>query len=437
MKKKTFPRGIHPPDFKTTAGQSISYIEPKVGTILIYPMVQHIGAPCKPTVAVGDYVKLGQVIGDSDAFVSAPIHATVSGKVVNISEALTPRGQLCEAVFIENDGQFAPCISMQPLKDYKDASKEDILSKIRGGGVVGLGGAGFPAHVKLNPPKDKKIDTIIVNAAECEPYLTTDHRVLLEETVQMLEGLRIVLHLFPEACGIIAIEDNKPDVIEKLKQLDLGANISVMPLVTKYPQGGEKQLIYTSTGREVPSGGLPMDVGCIVHNVDTLVAIHRAVVIGQPLMRKVVTITGGAIKNPGNYQVLLGMTFKDLIDETGGMKSKPCKIVVGGPMMGVAQSKLEVPVIKISGGIILMTEEEAKRPSKRNCFRCGKCVDHCPIGLMPLDLSAYASRDDKMNFKKYNGMDCTSCACCSYVCPAHRNVAGEIIKLKDTILSEK
>ena len=455
MKKKSFPGGIHPPELKSTAKMTRSVIEPKEGSVMIYPMIQHIGEPCKPTVAVSDEVKVGQVIGDSEGFVSSPIHATVSGKVVKIEDTLVPKGVMCQAVFIENDGQFTEfsqgqsnqetkstwgqpnqeteSSQKQLNKDYKNLPKEEILSLIRKGGVVGLGGAGFPAHVKLNPPENKPIDTVLVNAAECEPYLTTDHRVMLEETEDILMGLEVVLSLFPEARAIIAVEDNKPDAIEKFKEENNNERISIMPLVTKYPQGGEKLLIRTCTGREVPSGGLPMDVGCIVHNVDTLVAIGQAVVKGRPLMRKVVTVTGGASKNPGNYQIRLGMTIKDLLEEIGGTTSEPYKVVVGGPMMGVAQPTLEVPLIKVSSGIILMTEEEAIRPPQQNCFRCGKCVEHCPLGLMPLDLSAYGERKDTESFKKYNGMDCTSCACCSYVCPAHRHVAGNIIEMKEDI----
>jgi len=409
-------------------------VEPKAGTVMVYPMVQHIGTPCTPVVAVGDIVTVGQKIGDSDAAVSSPIHSTVSGKVVNIGEALSPRGQTYQAVFIESDGQFSEHPSIQPPGDYKNMPREDILAIIREAGVVGLGGAGFPAHVKLNPPTDKPIDTIFVNAAECEPYLTTDHRVLLEETEEILAGLDVLLHIFPNARGIVAIEDNKPDAISKFKQMATNDRVSVMPLATKYPQGGEKQVIYACTGREVPSGGLPMDVGCIVHNVDTVIAIHQAVAFGRPLMRKVVTVTGGAAQTPGNYEVRLGMTFKDLLAEIGGIKSEPYKIVVGGPMMGVAQYTLDVPIIKISAAIILMTEQEAARPPEQNCFRCGKCVDHCPIGVIPSELSAYAIRNDQAQFKKYNGMDCMSCACCSYVCPAHRHVAQAINVMKKGIL---
>jgi len=433
VKKKSFSRGIHPPDLKITAEMPILRIEPKVDTVMVYPMVQHIGVPCTPIVVVGDFVTVGQKIGDSDAAVSSPIHSTVSGKVVDIAYALSPRGQTYQAVFIENDGKFSEHLSVRRPEGYKNMPREDILALIHEAGVVGLGGAGFPAHIKLNPPTDKPIDTVFVNAAECEPYLTTDHRVLLEETAEILSGLDIVLHMFPEARGVIAIEDNKPDAIEKFKQMISNDRVSVIPLVTKYPQGGEKQVIYACTGREVPSGGLPMDVGCIVHNVDTIIAIHQAVVEGRPLMRKVVTVTGGAVETPGNYEVRLGMTFKDLLEEIGGIKSEPYKIVVGGPMMGVAQYTLDVPIIKIASAIILMTEQEAARPPEQNCFRCGKCVDHCPIGVIPLDLSAYARRNDKERFKKYNGMDCMSCACCSYVCPAHRHVAQAINVMKQEI----
>lgn len=437
MKKKSFQRGIHPPDLKITAEMPISRIEPKAGIVMVYPMVQHIGAPCTPTVAVGDFVAVGQKIGDSVAAVSSPIHSTVSGKVINIDNALSPRGQTYQAVFVENDGQFSEHPSIKSYEDYKSMSREDVLAIIREAGVVGLGGAGFPAHVKLNPPKDKLIDTIFVNAAECEPYLTTDHRVLLEETEKILAGLDILLHMFPEARGIVAIEDNKPDAIEKFKQMNNNGRVSIMPLVTKYPQGGEKQVIYACTGKEVPSGGLPMDVGCIVHNVDTVIAIQQAVTEGRPLMRKVVTVTGGAVEAPGNYEVRLGMTFKDLLEEIGGVKSEPYKIVVGGPMMGVAQYTFDVPIIKISAAIILMTEQEAARPPEQNCFRCGKCVDYCPMGVMPLDLNAYAIRNDKTRFLKYNGMDCMSCACCSYVCPAHRHIAQAISMMKLEIQNAK
>ena len=406
---------------------------------MVYPMVQHIGVPCAPIVAVGDFVAVGQKIGDSGAVMSSPIHSTVSGRVVKIDVALSPRGQTCQAVFVENDGDFTEHSSIQSPGDYKSMTREEILAIIREAGVVGLGGAGFPSHIKLNPPVGKSIDTIVVNAAECEPYLTTDHRVLLEETDKVMAGLDVALHMFPKARGIIAIEDNKPDAVAKFereyKQMAAADRVSVMALEAKYPQGGEKQVIYACIGREVPSGGLPMDIGCIVHNVDTIIAIQQALHEGRPLMRKVVTVSGGAVVNPGNYEVRLGMTFKDLLDEIGGMNCEPYKMIVGGPMMGVAQYTLDVPIIKISAAILLMTKEEGARPAEKNCFRCGKCVHVCPMGLVPLDLAAYSVRDDKMRFKKYNGMDCIACACCSYICPAHRNLTQTVNMMKQVILS--
>jgi electron transport complex protein RnfC len=313
-----------------------------------------------------------------------------------------------------------------------------LLAIIREAGIVGLGGAGFPSHIKLNPPPDKKIDTIFINAAECEPYLTTDHRVLLEETEEILMGFDILLHMFPEARGIIAIEDNKPDAVEKFNKLNKNERVTVMTLVTKYPQGAERQVVYACTGKEVPSGGLPLDVGCLVHNVDTVIAIRQAVVNGMPLMRKVITVTGGAASNPGNYEVRLGMTFSDLLEAVGGgFTSEPYKIVVGGPMMGVAQYTLDIPVIKISSALLLLTKEESFKPPSENCFRCGKCVDHCPMGLVPLDLNYYANKGDSKRFFKFNGLDCIWCACCSYICPAHRNLAQSIYIMRQEILDSR
>ena len=437
MKNSSFKRGIHPPDNKLTADAPIQRVEPKKGATMIYPMVQHIGKPNEPIVNVGDVVLAGQKIGDTSAVFSSPIHSTVSGIVKEIKPAFSPRGQKFQSVFIENDGKFKDFAPIHNSDDYTKLNKEEILKYIRAAGVVGLGGAGFPAHIKLDPPSDKKIDTIFVNAAECEPYLTTDHRVLLEETEKILAGLEIILHMFKEARGVIAIEDNKPDAIKKFKDLNKNDKITIQALETKYPQGAEKQVIYACTGREVPSGGLPMDVGCIVHNVDTVIAIQQAVINGLPLMRKVVTVTGGAATNPGNFEVRLGMTFKDLLDATGGLVSDPHKVVVGGSMMGVAQHTLDVPIIKISAAILLMTEKEAYHPPQKNCFRCANCVDHCPMGLMPLDISNYAKRGEKELFKKYNGLDCILCACCSYICPAHISLAQNIGVMRKEIQESK
>ncbi len=439
MKHRTFKRGIHPPDNKVaTDDKPIRVLTPEVGQMMIFPMIQHLGAPCTPTVKVGDYVTLGQVIGSSDAYVSAPIHSSVSGYVRDIRPTLTPTGITATAVVVENDGVNELSENMVENPHYLEFTREQCLKIIQEAGIVGLGGAGFPTHVKLNPPPGSKIDYIIVNASECEPYLTTDHRVLLEEGDRLKKGLLIVLKMFPGAKGLIGIETNKMDAIEHLKKLCADCpNIEIVPLIPKYPEGAEKQLIIACTGRTVPSGKLPADIGVIVNNVDTIIAIDRAVRRGRPLIRKVVTVTGGAVRNPGNFKVRLGTTYRKLIEESGGFISEPIKMVSGGPMMGVAMFDLDIPVIKTSSAIICFTEEEAHLPDELNCIRCGKCVEHCPAGLLPLDLNQYVLRNDMESFEKMRGKDCIECGSCSYVCPAKRHLAHSIRSARRTLLAKK
>jgi electron transport complex protein RnfC len=304
--------------------------------------------------------------------------------------------------------------------------------------MVGLGGAGFPTHIKLNPPADKKVDTIIVNAAECEPYLTTDYRVLLEQSYELKRGLQIILKMFPEARGIIGIETNKMPAIKRMREVcgDDG-RIAVVPLRPKYPQGCEKQLIEAAAGRQVPSGKLPADAGCIVSNVDTVIAIDRCIHRGRPLMRKVVTVVGGALIRPGNYKVRLGMSVASLIGRAGGFKERPAKIIAGGPMMGVALYDLNAPIIKTSSAVLCFTEAEARLPKEQNCIRCGKCVDHCPAGLMPLELNYYAINHDEAAFKRFNGLDCVECGSCSFVCPAKRHLAQSIRATRRAVMAKR
>lgn len=423
-------RGVHPPENKETALTPIRYFFPRNGAEMVYPMQQHIGTPCEPIVAIGDSVEVGQKIGDSDAFLSSPVHTTVSGTVVDIRTVITPTGRKSNAVVVVNDGKYRDHPTCNKAVDYKTLSRGEILSYIRECGIVGMGGAGFPTHVKLNPPPDKNIDTVIVNAAECEPYLTNDHRVILEEPKQVMLGLEILLHLFPDAEGIIAVEDNKRDAIELLKKMIYSPKVRVMPMKTRYPQGSEKQLIQTCLKREVPGGGYPMDVGCIVQNVDTVIALHRAFYRGRPLMRKIMTIAGGAVLNPGNYKVRFGMSYRDIIEAIGGLKRDPHKIVIGGPMMGISHYTFDIPVTKTSSAFLLFTEKESKIPPERDCFRCGKCVDYCPTGLMPLELNKFARADHIGRFKEYNGMDCIECGCCSYICPAKRHLTQSISTIR-------
>ena len=439
METLTFKRGVHPPDGKAMSkDKPIEVILPKVDQELFFPMSQHIGAPCEPLVQKGDYVKVGQKIAESSAFVSSPIFSSISGTVKDIRPMLTPGGAAVNSIVIANDGLMAEVEGLNVPKDYLNMSNEEIIAAIKEAGVVGLGGAGFPTHIKLAPPKDKKIDYILVNAAECEPYLTTDYRIMLEESDRIVRGLQVMLKLHPDAKGVIGIEDNKPEAIKAMEAACKDVpNISVATLKVKFPQGSEKHLIYAITKREVPSGALPADVGCIVDNVDTVVAIERAIFRGRPLMRRIVTVTGGAVKNPGNYKIRIGMTFKDLVDAIGGFKEEPAKIIAGGPMMGPAMYSLDVATTKTSSALLCFTKEEAVIPPESNCIRCGKCVDHCPMGLMPFELNQMALRGDGEAFVKNNGLDCIECGSCSFICPAKRQLAQSIRAEKKVQMAKK
>ncbi|WP_461247098.1 electron transport complex subunit RsxC [Treponema sp. R6D11] len=435
----TFKRGIHPNEQKQyTENIPINYFLPAAGSEIIFPLVMHLGAPCKPLVEKGQKVLLGEKIADSDAFVCAPIHSSVSGVVKDIRPHLTVVGTIVESIIIENDGELKEHESIKPRDSYDDLSAQEIVKIIREAGIVGLGGAGFPTHVKLSPPPDKKIDTVIVNGCECEPYLTTDNRVMIEESSRVITGLKIILKVIQGAKGIIAVEDNKPEAIESLRKACEGlSDIKIDVVKTKYPQGCEKQLVTAITGREVPSGGIPIDVGCVVNNVDTVIAIHRAVLRGRPLMRKIVTLTGGAIKNPGNYKVRIGTKLNDLVELAGGFKSNPEKIVVGGPMMGVAIFDTDVPIVKTTSGVLFFTEEEAHIPPERNCIRCGSCVEHCPTGLIPTELNADILKEDGEAFVMHNGLDCIECGSCSYICPAKRRLAQAIRTIRRVELAKQ
>ena len=425
MNLQTFNRGgIHPPDGKALAkDKPIQILMPKEGSLLVYPMSQHIGAPCEPVVAKGDRVLVGQKIAEAGGFVSAPIHASVSGTVKDIKPMATPSGAMVKSIIIENDGLYEEDPSIGKDTDYKSFSNEKILEKVKEAGIVGLGGAGFPTHVKLNPPKDCKIDTVIVNGAECEPYLTTDYRLLMEQPEKVVKGLEIILKLFPDATGYIAIENNKPDAIEKVvKTVGNNPRIKVLALMTKYPQGSEKQLINAVTGREVPSGALPANAGCIVDNVDTVVAIETAVCEDRPLMRRIVTLTGDAANNPGNYEIRIGMNMNELIEMAGGLKEDLGKIIAGGPMMGPAMFSTDCPFIKTSSALLCLTKKSAELPPESNCIRCAKCINACPMGLMPAKLNKLALAKDYEGFAANNGLDCIECGSCSYVCPAKRHL---------------
>jgi len=435
----TFRRGIHPPDSKTvTEKEAIKLILPDENAKLVFPLSQHIGAPATAIVQKGDRVLVGQKIADAGGFVSAPIHSSVSGKVVDIKPMLTPSGAMVNSVIIENDALMEEDPSLGKETDFASFDKEKIISKVNQAGIVGLGGAGFPTHVKLSPAPDCKIDHVIVNAAECEPYLTSDHRVMLENPEELAQGLSIILKVFPEAKGYIAIEENKPDAIEIMtKAAEKYSNIEVVTLKTKYPQGSEKHLIYAVSGREVPSGKLPANAGCIVDNVDTVVAINRAVALDRPLMRRIVTFTGDAVANPGNYEIRIGMNIGEFIEKVGGFKEEPGKIIAGGPMMGPCLYSTDVPFVKTSSALLCLTKASCVLPEEMNCIRCGKCIEACPMGLMPTVLNKLSLEKDYAGFCNNDGLDCIECGSCSFVCPAKRHLAQTLRITKRTAMGLK
>lgn len=429
----TFKKGIHPSDKKNfSMNNPIQDLLPKGN--LVFPMQQHIGAPCDPLVKKGDKVLVGQKIGESKAFVSAPIYSSVSGTVLDVALKLHSNGTMVSSIIIENDNLYEEVITVTAHSDYEKLSKNELLAIIKEAGIVGMGGAGFPTHIKLNPPEGKNIDSIIVNAAECEPYLTCDYRMMLEKSKEIVEGLKIILQMFPGVKGYIGIETNKPEAIELMKKASENVkNVVVSELKTKYPQGAEKQLIYSITGRELSSGKLPADVGCIVQNVDTVYEIYNAVVNGKPLTERVLTVTGEAIKQPLNLRVKFGTSIEEVIEAAGGFTEDPVKVISGGPMMGTSLSSLNTPVIKGTSGILCLTKEQAKLEQESSCIRCGKCMSVCPMFLNPTKLNSLVLRGEYEEFEKYHGMDCIECACCSYACPAKRHLTQTCREGKRTI----
>ncbi len=434
----TFKGGIHPYEGKElTMDKETEVYLPKGD--MVYPLSQHIGAPAKPLVKKGDRVLTGQKIAEAGGFVSSPIHASVSGTVKVIEPRLTPGGTMVESIVIENDGQFETIDFSEQVKPWTEMSREEILKVIQEAGIVGMGGAGFPTHVKLSPKNLDAIDYIIVNGSECEPYLTSDYRRMLEEPDKLVQGLEIILSLFPNASGIIAIEDNKPKAISLLKEkLSDNTNIKVQVMKTKYPEGAERQLIYANTGRYINSSMLPADAGCIVHNVDTIVAVYEAVCMGIPLIDRIITVTGDAIVDPKNYKVLLGTSFQELIDAAGGYKGEePEKIIAGGPMMGKAVIRTDIPVVKGTSAILCMQIDEVAHCEPSNCIRCGRCVSVCPGRVNPTKLATLAERGKLDAFVEQDGMECCECGCCSYVCPAKRHLTQTIAGTRKSILANR
>ena len=437
MGKLTFRGGIHPYEGKELSkDHPIEKYLPKGD--LVYPLSQHIGAPSGPCVKKGDTVLAGQKIADAGGFVSVPLHASVSGTVKGIEKRLNATGSMVDCIVIENDQQYQET-EFQEAR-LEDLTKEEILNRIKEGGVVGMGGAGFPTHVKLAPKDPSKIEYILVNGAECEPYITSDYRRMIEEPEKVVKGLQVILTLFDSAKGYICIEDNKPDCIAKMKELVKDIDrIEVKEMMTKYPQGGERTLIYAATGREINSTMLPADVGCVVDNVETVISVYKAVILGRPVNSRVVTVTGDGIKEPKNLLVLAGTDMSELVDAAGGLKGKIAKAISGGPMMGFALYDLHVPCTKTTSAFLFLEHDAVSEAQEIQtaCINCGRCVSVCPGHVLPARLAKLAERGDMAGFEALDGMECCECGCCSYICPAKRPLTQSIKSMRKMVLASR
>ena len=426
-----FYGGIHPFSSKTlTSDRPIkkAFIPKKV----VLPLLQHTGSIAEAVVSVGDAVKVGQLIAKSTGFISSPVHASIAGKVTKIGYSPTPTSSRVLSITIEAEGNENQDIKVPDSRDVGAMTREQLLEIIKEAGIVGAGGAAFPTYVKLSPPKTKPIDTVIINGAECEPYLTCDHRLMLEKSSQIFKGLDIILEILGAKNAYIAIEDNKLSAIyameRELRKIQERSGffphkksehmIKVVPLSTKYPQGAEKQIVKAVTNRVIPAGGLPMDVGCVVQNVGTVFAIYEAVYIGKPMIERVITITGSCVKEPVNMWVRIGTLLSDLEPSFGGFKKEVKKIIIGGPMMGVSQYTMDVPVTKGASGVLFLSEEELDRSEESVCIRCGKCLEVCAMGLAPTALMQRVKKDSFADAKELGIMNCFECGACAYSCPA-------------------
>lgn len=418
MRLKTFPGGVHPHDHKHFSA-SVPIENFPLPARVVIPLSQHIGAPSAPIVKVGDEVLAGQKIADAGGFVSIPQHASISGKVTKIESYPHPAGARSLAIEITGDGADN-WVELADEKEFMNLSTDEMKNRIGEAGICGMGGAGFPTFVKLSPPADKPIDTVILNGVECEPYLTSDYRLMLEKAEDIISGLKILMKVLNAKQGIVGIEANKPDAISLMQKLTASeSSLSVVPLKLQYPQGAEKQLIYAVTRRRVPAGGLPMAVGVVVQNVGTAFAIYEAVRYKKPLVERIISVTGSVVKKPKNLRARIGVPFSELVEYCGGTTAPVGKIISGGPMMGFALPDLLAPMAKGSSGLVLLNEKEAHGIEERNCLRCARCVDVCPMNLLP-SLIVQAVKAGDLDLAVKSGLeDCMKCGSCAYACPAH------------------
>ncbi|WLD87164.1 electron transport complex subunit RsxC [Stomatobaculum sp. F0698] len=434
----TFRGGVHPFEGKELSmDRAVTVLKPTSGE-MVYPVSQHIGAPAKAIVKVGDEVLVGQKIAEAGGFISAVVVSSVSGKVKKIEPRVTAGGAKSISIVLENDGLYTAVEGLGEDRDATKLSKQEIRDIVREAGIVGLGGAGFPTNVKLTPKDESKIDYVIVNGAECEPYLTCDYRMMIEEPERLVGGLKVMLQLFENAKAVIGIENNKPKAIEKLRALVKDEpKITVEPLRTKYPQGGERSLIYAVTGREINSSMLPADAGCVVDNVNTVMAIYDAVCKQTPILERVITVTGDAVKEPQNFKVRTGMNYNDIIEAAGGFVGEPKKILSGGPMMGQAMYTTDVPVTKNSSSLTCFLEDEVEKNPESPCIRCGRCGEVCPEFLVPVLMMQTCMAGNSEGYEKLYGMECIECGSCSYICPARRPLTQAFKQMKRRIGEER
>ena len=436
MSAHKFKGGIHPLEGKElTAGKELR-IAPLFDKYIV-PVRQSIGAPPTLTVKKGDTVKKGQRIAEPGGFVSVPLHSPVCGTVGDVVEITGVTGASEQAVEIIADGTDEWDTGLGPIPNWADTEKDVLKKRILDAGIVGMGGAAFPTHVKLSPPPEKNIDTLIVNGAECEPFLTADHRLMLTRTEEALTGIAIAAKILKVSRIFVGVEDNKMDAIEKMTAAAAKFKITVVPLHVKYPQGAEKQLIYALTGRQVLEGGLPMDVGCVVMNIGTAAAVHDAVVLGHPLIERVTTVTGTPVVDPANYLARIGTPIRKLLELSGGVKENPAKVIMGGPMMGFAQSNIDVPVAKNSSGVLLMAPEEIEQFEGNPCIRCSRCVKACPMNLLVPTLSTMIEAGEFAMAEQNYVMDCVECGTCAYICPAKRPLVQHFRRAKAEILAKR